>query len=274
MEVDLYNTRVQMQALVMGEKPLYEWGNILDRLMINLYNQVPDAVEKARSECKEKAINPEVVDRVESLLREQLARTYGAKRITSKVLPDERTRDMYKFLQNRFPLKDKPPAEREDLLTRCVLRYASLGQGGQQWALNRAMMARIQKQGVGASPFNNYFKLYFSIFKSDAPFGSLGSFFSADPKLLASGLYANPPFTAATLEGMSERLSQVVETYPRAKFVLITPTWTDAPWYARLQRSFQATLKKDTLYFSMGAEFTPKFTTTLWTRNVDVEKIL
>jgi hypothetical protein len=253
--------------------------------MINLYNAgtnvsvTHSALEKARHECREKHIDPAVIDRVEALLRANRESVVAKTTLSQKALPDQATRDMYEFLRKKFPRPAKfKAAAWDDELTRCVLRYASLGQGGQQWALNREMMARIKKQGLGveafASPFNNYFRLYFSIFKSDAPFGSLGSFFTAAPKLLASGVYANPPFTAAALEAMSERLEQVVREYPKAKFVLITPTWTDAPWYARLARSFQPTLKKDTPYFSLGREFTPRFTTTLWTRNVRAEDIL
>lgn len=283
MELALYETRLGMNTLV-PERQRYEWGNILDRLMINLYNGVPRAVDKAREECTEKHIDAAVVDQAVDKLRanrenrekrekvEKQEKGKGAK-LSSRVLPDRHTREMYVYLKQRYPRLS------ENELTRCTLRYASLGQGGQQWALNRAMMERIHRQGIAteafASPFNNYFSKYFSIFKSDAPFGSQGSFFQADVKQLTGGLYANPPFTAAALEGMAERLCAAVQKNNRARFVVITPTWSDAPWYAALERcGFQKTLKHDTAYFRLGEEFTPKFTTTLWTRNVTPESIL
>lgn len=267
--------RLKMQALVPDN---YEWANILDRLMINLYNAVPTAIAKAGEECREKHISPETITRVEALLHEQRARQYDTKMMTSKALPDKLTREMYVFLKQRWPFRKMKPREREDQLTRCTLRYATLGQGGQQWALNRDAMARIGKQGITteafASPFNNYFPKYFSIFQADRPFGSLGSFFTADPELLQKGLYANPPFTEAALRAMTRRLCDAARRYPTAKFVIVTPTWQDAPWYAELSELFQPVLKKDTRYFRLGEEFTPRFVTTLWTRNVDASKIL
>jgi hypothetical protein len=300
MELALYETRQQMQALVPGDirphgnghrpTPAYEWGNILDRMMINLYNGVTGAMDKAREEARDKHLPADVVDRAEALLRahrmkeaDRKARGVKTPRITSKMLPDRETREMYVFLKQKFALAKLAAAAREDELTRCVLRYASLGQGGQQWALNRAMMARVKKAGIQieafASPFNNYFPRFFSIFRADAPFGSLGSFFSIPVDELVKlvkkfGLYANPPFTAAALEAMSLRIEEVVQRAPDARIAVITPTWTDAAWYARLDRICKRTEKRDEAYFSLGEEFRPRFTTSLWTHGVDAAALL
>lgn len=281
MELALYETRQKMQALVPGDfhrpGPAYEWGNILDRMMINLYNGV-QAVEKAREEVREKHL-PDIVNQAEALLREHRVlmadrKSRGVKtpRFTSKMLPDTMTREMYVFLKQKIAGKIS-----EDELTRCTLRYASLGQGGQQWALNRDMMARVKAQKIQleafASPFNNYFPRFFSIFKADAPFGSLGSFFTIpDGELVALvkryGLYANPPFTAAALEAMSVRVEAIVRQVSTARIIIITPTWTDAPWYARLGSICKRSEKRDEAYYSLGEEFRPRFTTSLWTHGV------
>lgn len=274
MELALYEMRQQMQGLAgKNSSSSYEWGNILDRLMINLYNRVPGATDKARAECREKRIDPALIDGCERLLRENREKANAVRALKAAELPDPATRELYAFLRTRFPKLD------ESELVRCTLRYSALGQGGQQWALNRVMLQRVHAQGISveafASPLNNYFKKYYSIFKSDAPFGSLGSFFEAPLKDLAGGIYANPPFTEAALDGMSQRICEAARDYPQAKFVLITPTWSDAEWYKRLESSgFQAAVKKDEAYWVHGKEIRPKFTTTLWTRNVPAAAIL
>lgn len=273
MELALYTTRLKMQNL--AERNKYEWNNILDRMMINLYNGA-DALEKARDECREKRIDATLVDRAEQLLRDR--KPSKKIKFKSSMLPDKITREMYVFLKQRYP-RVGSAATREDMLARCVLRYASLGQGGQQWALNRTLMDEIRKRGISleafASPFNNYFEKYFSIFQGDEPFGSLGSFFTISDDALTemvakTGLYANPPFTPAALTRMSERVAMLVARLPKVKIVIITPTWTDAAWYQRLAGMFSQKLKRDETYTTLGEEFRPKFTTTMWTRNVEM----
>lgn len=225
--------------------------------MLNLYNRDPDALAKARTECQEKGIDPAVIDRAETALKSKKAERRNA-------LPDKTTRQLYAFLKSRYP------DTKHDELVKCVLRYAALGMGGQQWATAHEMMDRIHRAGIHieafASPFNRYFTHYYSVFKADTVFGSRGSFFDAPESELQQGVYANPPFTEYMLRRMTEKVCRL----PRA--VLVTPTWTDAVWYSQLRRcGFRPHLKKDAVYTALGEEFRPRFTTTVWTKNVDLK---
>lgn len=250
MELSLYKTRLALQLLDSNR----EWPNILDRMMLNLYNKDGTAFAKAKSECAEKHIIPGTTERAELILK--------ARKVDPKnLLPDKTCKELYVFLKQRYP--QVKPVE----LTKCVLRYAALGMGGQQWASNHEFMNTVRRTGIAieafASPFNHYFKKYYSVFKSDSAFGSLGGFFDTSDAKFAAGVYANPPFTPFVLEKMAEKVCK----YKKA--VLVTPTWTDAPWYQKLlANGFTATLKKNASYTALGEEFTPHFTTTVWTKGV------
>jgi len=243
-----YDIRLQLEKLENNK----EWLNILDRLMLNIYNKDDNAFTKAASECREKGIDTNKVETAKQLINFNTKKT--------KKLNDKKTKELYVFLKSRYP--DVPSKE----ITKCVLRYATLGMGGQQWASNRDFMDIVRRSGITteafASPFNNYFKQYYSIFKEDAIFGSLGSFFDSQSE---QPIYANPPFTPFILEKLASKICNF------KKAILVTPTWTDAPWYKKLSDcGFKAMLKHNTKYTALGKEFTPKFTTTVWTKGVSL----
>lgn len=252
MELALYNARQKIQNLT-TQNP-YEYNNIVDRMMINLFNKDIGAYDKARSECVEKNIDPGVIDKA-SVLVAAVKPGKGAMK-----LPDKKTLELYSFLKARYP-----NVKRLDLV-KCALRYAALGMGGQQWRLDTAILEKIYKLGITteafASPFNHYFKRYYSIFDDDAAFGSLGSFFN---KAHAPGeaLYINPPFTPHILSRMAESVCKL------DRAVIITPSWSDADWYKKLEScGFSKQLKTGTKYNMLEKEFVPKFTTTMWTKGV------
>jgi hypothetical protein len=259
MEYDLYQLRKKIENFRVTNR--YEYLNILDRLMINVFNRDPNAFSKAKSECIDKKIDPLLIDRIEFLIKE-VRKT--DKKITK--LPDKETLELYTFLKNRYPTVEK------EKLYKCVLRYAALGMRGQQWRLDSNMLDKINKLGINiegfASPFNNYFKKYYSIFKDDRDFGSLGNFLeekhSADEHL-----YINPPFTPYVLSCLPERVAKL------EKVVIITPTWEDADWYRELEaQDFKKITKSEVKYSLLDKEFVPKFTTTMWVRGIDPDQIL
>lgn len=246
MEFTAYNKRLKIDAL----SDQHEWKNIVDRLMINVFNSV-EWYEKAREECVEKNIDPDLVVQVRTIL----APGKPGKRVSMKKLPDQHTRQMFVFLKQKYP------RHKTGDLVRCVLRYAALGMGGQQWASHPSFYDILIENGIEieafASPFNHVLEKYYSIFADDRVFGSLGNFLTdGDPDV---PFYANPPFTPSILESLATKICRA----PRA--ILVTPTWRDAPWYKKLARcGYHASQKKNLPYTMLGDEFTPRFVTTLW----------
>jgi hypothetical protein len=255
MELDMYLLRKKINSFPVTNR--YEYKNILDRMMINLFNKDPNAFIKAKSECIEKQLDPLNIDRSEKLLKE-LSHDSDKK----LMLPDKETLEMYAFLKNRFPVMPK-----EDLY-KCVLRYAALGMGGQQWRLYSPILDQIKEQtGIDteafASPFNRHFPKYYSLFKDDAKFGSLGNFLQTK-HAKTEALYINPPFTPYVLSKLPEIVKDL------NKCIIITPTWSDAEWYQELEKipGMQKKLKSHTKYSILDKDFIPSFVTTLWTKGV------
>lgn len=247
MELALYETRKRINSYY--TKNNYEFANIIDRMIINIYNNSNNIVKKAMDECREKGIDPELANEAYTIFN----KTMKSKVKSKNLIPFE-LEDKYEFLHKKYPNVGKTE------LVKCVLRYATLGFGGQQWALGYDMMDKIRELGIEfeafASPFNNYFPNYCSIFADDAPFGSHGDFFQY---LTPENIYVNPPFVPAILSRVPEHLANV------KKCVVITPTWRDTDWYQALAKKFNYNQKTGETYRAVGKEFVPKFTTTIWT---------
>ena len=259
MEYALYMTRKKIDALKVNNR--YEYQNIVDRLMINIFNKDAQAYKKAKSECVEKQIDPSKIDDIQSMMSE----ISSISEYKYDKLPDKTTLERYTFLKSRYPSLKK-----EDLI-KCVLRYSALGMGGQQWRLYPKILEKINAKGINiegfASPFNNYFTKFYSIFKDDKIFGSLGSFLKAEHPA-DEYLYVNPPFTPFILSCLPNLLKKVT------KCVIITPTWEDAQWYKELEaEGFTRVKKFGTKYCILNCEFIPKFTTTMWFKGLTPEDI-
>jgi hypothetical protein len=102
--------------------------------------------------------------------------------------------------------------------------------GGMQAAIHETVFV-VLKQEFGvtlecfASPFNCIFKSYCSAFlDTDAPFGSLGSFFRFTPD--EGSFEANPPFDPDLIERMYLHMSKLLAaTSKPLSFVVIIPFW-------------------------------------------------
>ncbi len=256
METAIYNARKKINEFAnsLDERTRYEYNNVIDRMVLNIVNG-ESALEKARAEAREKGIDADMINEAYELFAKAM------KKKTKFDFPHE-LRDKLEFLCKKYPDVDVETCKR------CTVRYAALGFGGQQWALGTEMMAHIAHLGIDmeafASPFNNYFPKYCSVFEADAPFGSQGDFFHAT---LPDALYVNPPFVPALLARVPERIKNI------KRCVVITPTWRDAPWYIELSKHFTANTKTNETYRALGREFTPRFTTTLWTRGLSAKEI-
>jgi len=91
-----------------------------------------------------------------------------------------------------------------------------------------------------ASPLNAHFPSFCSAFPdTDAPFGSMGSFFPWRP--LRGAFEANPPFVNDSMLAMSRHLGSLLEAAAAARtpltFFVIVPSWTDAYYFKLLAAS-------------------------------------
>ena len=263
--VDWYSARLEIDSI--RTRNGYEFKNIIDRYLINLFNGI-DGYAKAREECIEKSIDPSAIDISSNILNKY------SKNPTELKLNDNISKNAYTFLKNKYPDRD----ESDYIIT--TLNYCALGFGGQQWALNSKILKILQKNKIDieafASPFNNTFDKYCSVFESDKVFNSLGNFFNLN--LLENSnanIYANPPFVPFVLDKTVEKIKDCNSA------VIITPTWEDAEWYKKLiEYGFHNYKVDSVLYETFDYEsktyksFIPKFKTTVWTHNFDINIIL
>jgi DNA-directed RNA polymerase subunit N (RpoN/RPB10) len=262
---DLYYIRKKIDALNLGYHPAVtnnkakqEFGNIIDRLLINLVNY-NNGYEKARSEMIEKKLDPLIIDSVEAIFR-------NYKRSEQKIPSDKEFTTLYNLLKQKYPNVSS------DLINNAVLRYLGLGTAGQQWRLDPNIQNNIRNLGIDteafASPFNSSFPKYYSIFTQDAPFGSLGSFFST-PHPPTEAIYANPPFVPQVLEDLVPIMAGINVG------VVISPTWRDAPWYNNLIKAgYTPHVFNNIKYRNYETEFTPRFETTIWTKGVSIQDVM
>lgn len=130
-----------------------------------------------------------------------------------------------------------------------LLRYSSLQGthyrgGGYQAAVHGEVFDALKagfdtRMECFASPLNCRWRRFCSMFlDTDAPFGSLGSFFAFRP---TSGSFeANPPFDKAFVSRMAKHMfSLLASTEEPLMFVVIIPAWTsDKCWKMLAQSSF------------------------------------
>jgi len=243
----------------------YEFRNIIDRLYINIINsvrfkdsakRVRNSYEKAREECMEKSITSskhDIMNSVEKILERD-------SKETAELVLNNELRSMYTFLFNKFPGRDYID------YMRCILRYSAIGMRGQQWALQDKNSMNKNCIEVFASPFNNYFSKYYSIFDEDKIFCSLGIFDLINEPNPSQIYYINPPFVPAILH-------QIVDLFKNVHSALIiTPSWTDAKWYKKLESTCSKFIKQGVKYSSFvngnysEQNLIPKFKTTIWVK--------
>jgi hypothetical protein len=138
-------------------------------------------------------------------------------------------------------------------LAALLLRYQSLLPGGQQWAVPLHVYSyladsfHVTVEGF-ATPLNARCTLldptrypgqrYCSLFPdTDAPYGSLGSFFTTS--LYGLSVYCNPPFTPSVLQDTARYVNKAcLDARDRqVRFFVVVPEWKDADWYLALQTS-------------------------------------
>ena len=277
MDYNLYLVRKQIDDIKVGNS--YEFTNIIDRLLINVYNKYPDSYDKAKEECREKKMDFRVINKVKEMINENKVDIKADEQTYTEIISNNsELSSMFTIITKKYP--DTSVIERQN----CVFRYAALGQHGQQWRLDSKILDTLKQQGITieafASPFNNYFDNYYSIFEEDKCFGSLGSFLRDECREAngcENGVYVNPPFTPFILDVIPKLVSKF------KKCVVITPSWTDADWYIKMQADvsfknplgtepsvFKQLVKSNVTYSLLEKEFVPKFKTTIWYRGVEL----
>ena len=122
-----------------------------------------------------------------------------------------------------------------------IQRYELLDGNSLQWAIPRRLFMFLNKNfqcdtELFASPFNAYFKKYYSLFDEDKYFGSLGNFFNAPDTAFQSGCFeVNPPFIEVLFNKISKRIISLLQNAElnneELTFIYIMPDWKDLRGY-------------------------------------------
>lgn len=119
--------------------------------------------------------------------------------------------------------------------------YGLLDGHGLQWAVPEKVMVLLHNQlgcdtELFASPINNYYRNYYSIFQYDELFGSKGNFFNAPDSDFKSGSFqVNPPFIDSLFTKTTQKilrwLSIADSNNEDLTFVYIMPKWQEFVTY-------------------------------------------
>ena len=121
------------------------------------------------------------------------------------------------------------------------LMYSLLDGKGLQWAVPCQVMNILRHRlkcdtELFASPINNFFGKYYSLFPFDKVFGSLGNFFAAPDSHFLTGTYqVNPPFIDCLFTKTTQRILKLLriadENNRDLTFIYIMPHWEDFVTY-------------------------------------------
>jgi len=118
----------------------------------------------------------------------------------------------------------------------CFL-YDLLDGKGLQWAVPPSVLNILQNRlgcdtELFASPFNNHYDKYYSLFPTDEACGSLGNFFTAKDEDFQRGTFQiNPPFIDILFTITTKRVLKLLEIADNNSesltFIYIMPTWDE-----------------------------------------------
>jgi hypothetical protein len=242
----------------LGQRDSHEMSNILERWAIA--GRGKDATEKMRTEMSEKIIN-NADKRINDIVNAK-APAWRNSKLTITEQPNNgqqliKNEQHYKIKyglferalsESRLNLMRKFASDDEILI--CALKYETLFPGSQQWNIPKAVYdIMIVNYGVSleafASPFNSqimeHWKQFCSLFAdTDAMFGSIGNFFTADISA-HTNITVNPPFIISVMDAAVQRI--IDECVDRSanngqfRAFITVPSWTDADYFIRLNES-------------------------------------
>ena len=154
--------------------------------------------------------------------------------------------------------------EREEIndgdIAKMVVRYSSMGAGGQFTMTPRSVVSFIAKtfdikyEGFGA-PFNVDLPFCSLMYDVDIPFGSMGPF-SWKQLLRRSGNWSiNPPFTEKLLELTVSNVLMACDHLPtrdETQFHVLFPGWEDNPWMDILTGKDYSPYLVETIHMKLG----------------------
>lgn len=251
----------------------YELKNCLERFLLSKYNQTKDL-----NTLYDFDIAPEFTDKLVDeinnlLLTNKITKTY----FYQEYKIDETKIDSLNYDEILRISIDEKISHIDILLNKVgkertilnLLRYKSFLVGGQQWGIPAKLATILKSIGFEyegfASPFNNRFDKYCSIFADDID--SMGSFFDAD---LSNGKWSiNPPYTEYIMNRVLEKIKNV-----KSPISIVIPAWTDIPLYEFLQKNatFKINLRKRTYIYEdpSGKRITATFNSLYAILNMDV----
>ncbi len=147
----------------------------------------------------------------------------------------------YKGLTKKYQKGDGIEHMKDRFIFNLCRRYSLLDSNSLQWALPKRVFMFLNKNfncnaELFASPFNVYFKHYYSLFEEDKYFGSKGNFFFQDENNIDEGCYQiNPPFIEVLFNKISIKILKLLEIAEEENknlsFIYIMPSWADFNGY-------------------------------------------
>jgi hypothetical protein len=145
-----------------------------------------------------------------------------------------------KYMKHKQKWKGMPGLFNE-FVYNLLKRYDLLDGNSLQWAIPKRLFVFINRHfqcntELFASPFNAYFKKYYSLFDEDKYFGSLGGFFKSPDSDFVSGCYEiNPPFIEVLFNIISDRVISLLKiaevNNEELTFIYIMPDWKHLSGY-------------------------------------------
>jgi Phosphorylated CTD interacting factor 1 WW domain len=253
---------IALKAL--NQRDSYEMGNILERWAIatcqaeSALHVITEATEKMRAEMKEKRIN-DINRRINGILNVKIPKSRACQlTITCGQVVDKLDDEphykikygMFERVLSESRLKLMREFASDDEILICALKYEALFPGSQQWNIPKAVYdIMITDYGVSleafASPFNSQImahkKQFCSLFAdTDAVFGSIGNFFTADISA-HTNITVNPPFIISVMDAAVQCIiDECVDRRANGgqfRAFITVPSWTDADYFIKLSES-------------------------------------
>lgn len=246
--------RIAIATVGLDVRAAYEMRNILERWALSRTNTLDAPDAKMRAEIIEKRIM-----RPGAQLDALIARIADQSRVPV-VLPENATVSIIGSTISFGPWSKVIAPARIALLRKfaapeqiavMAMRYDTLVQGSQQWAIPAAVYdVLVREYGADieafASPLNSQIlvhrareieekgtstRRFCSLFPdTDAIFGSLGDFFSAD--IAGHTVVINPPFIVKLIDRIVARCANL--PFEKTRLFIVAPSWADAEFYQKL----------------------------------------
>ena len=204
-----------------------EMLNIIERYMITISEldpDVTDASNKMTDECREKRIPSSIVDACVAILM-------GSRRVG-------RLSDPYSMVSVAATRIDAMRKISPDATNKVIQKYASILAGSQHWGIVQSVADALYATGVRiegfASPLNSKFfgkpdAVFCSLFpETDAPFGSIGNFFTTDLTKYPGDMTVNPPFANKLMLAAAKKVIETLEICKKTAYFFL-PDWFECP---------------------------------------------